>query len=151
MSQGPDFTKPDPEQPRDFGAHPGYGPPPGTPPPAPGSPPPYQGQGYAPPPGYQQPYPGAPAAFGPGPDAPYGVHPVTGIPYSDKSKLAAGLLQLLIPCGIGRMYMGDTQTGVIQLVVTLVTCGLGGIWPFIDGILILVGDYTDQYGRPLRG
>ena len=82
--------------------------------------------------------------------APYGVHPVTGVPYSDKNKLVAGLLQILIPLGIGRMYMGDTKTGVIQLVVTLVTCGIGAIWPFVDGILILVGDPVDQYGRPLR-
>lgn len=84
------------------------------------------------------------------PAAPYGVHPVTGVPYSDKNKLVAGLLQILIPLGIGRMYMGDTKTGIIQLVVTLVTCGIGAIWPFVDGILILVGDPVDQHGRPLR-
>lgn len=82
--------------------------------------------------------------------APYGVHPVTGVPYSEKSKLIAGLLQILIPLGIGRIYMGDSKTGVIQLVVTLVTCGLGAVWPFVDGILILVGDPVDEYGRPLR-
>ena len=51
--------------------------------------------------------------------APYGMHPVTGIPYSDKSKLVAGLLQILLPFGIGRFYIGDTKIGVIQLVVTL--------------------------------
>jgi TM2 domain-containing membrane protein YozV len=84
------------------------------------------------------------------PAAPYGVHPVTGVPYSDKNKLVAGLLQILIPLGIGRIYMGDTKTGVIQLVVTLVTCGIGAIWPFVDGILILVGDPVDEHGRPLR-
>ncbi len=84
------------------------------------------------------------------PAAPYGVHPVTGVPYSDKNQLVAGLLQILIPLGIGRMYMGDTKTGISQLVVTLATCGIGAIWPFIDGILILVGDPVDQHGRPLR-
>jgi TM2 domain-containing membrane protein YozV len=76
---------------------------------------------------------------------------VTGVPYSDKSKLVAALLQILIPLGIGRMYIGDTKTGVLQLVVTLVTCGLGALWPFIDGILMLVNDNTvDSFGRPLR-
>jgi TM2 domain-containing membrane protein YozV len=99
--------------------------------------------------GYQAPT----AAYGaPGfnPAAPYGVHPLTGVPYSDKSKLVAGLLQILIPLGIGRMYMGQTGLGVAQLLVTVFTCGLGGLWPFIDGIVILVGDSKDQFGRPLR-
>ena len=41
--------------------------------------------------------------------------------------------------------------GVAQLLVTLVTCGIGALWPFIDGILILVNDTaTDAQGRPLR-
>ncbi len=62
----------------------------------------------------------------------------------------AGLLQVLLPLGIGRMYMGDVGVGVAQLVVTLVTCGIGALWPFIDGILILVGDPVDSDGRPLR-
>lgn len=105
----------------------------------------------------QQPPPYAPAygppPYGPpgwSPQAPYGVHPVTGVPYSDKSKIIAGVLQLVIPLGIGRMYMGDVRTGVIQLVVTIVTCGIGALWPFIDGIMILVGDPKDEFGRPLR-
>ena len=60
--------------------------------------------------------------------APYGLHPVTGIPYSDKSKLVAGLLQIFLPFGIGRFYIGDTKIGVLQLVVTVLTCGIGGLW-----------------------
>ncbi len=120
-----------------------------APPPPP--PPDYEATPQAYQPAYQQPAYGQ-GGFAPGvdPAAPYGVHPVTGAPYSDKSKLVAGLLQLLIPIGIGRMYIGDTRTGVIQLVVTLVTCGIGALWPFIDGIMILVGDPVDNHGRPLR-
>ena len=61
------------------------------------------------------------------------------------------MLQLVVPLGIGRFYMGDTSIGVAQLLVTLLTCGIGAIWPFIDGILILVNDTaTDEHGRPLR-
>ena len=123
-------------------------PPPGAPPPPPAgqaAPPPYgQPSGYPPPPAGGVPY-------GAGPAAPYGVHPVTGIPYSDKTKLVAGLLQILIPLGIGRFYLGDTKTGVWQLVVTVLTCGIGALWPFIDGIIILATDnVTDAQGRPLR-
>jgi TM2 domain-containing membrane protein YozV len=81
---------------------------------------------------------------------PYGIHPATGIPYSDKSKLVAGLLQILIPLGIGRFYIGDTKTGVLQLVVTVCTCGIGALWPFIDGILMLVNDTKDVNGYMLR-
>lgn len=132
MTQGPDFN----EQPNDPDK-------PQQPPPTPD----YGAQGY-----------GAPAYGTPGqpvpgfdPNAPYGVHPMTGVPHSDKSKLVAGLLQILIPLGIGRFYIGDTRTGVFQLLVTIFTCGIGALWPVIDGILILVGDHTDPYGRPLRG
>jgi TM2 domain-containing membrane protein YozV len=70
---------------------------------------------------------------------------------SDKSKVVAGILQILLGTfGVGRFYMGDTKTGVIQLVVSLVTCGIGGIWGLIDGILILVNGGVDGQGRPLR-
>ena len=109
-------------------------------------------QGWQPPPPGWQPPPG-PYGYGypPNPAAPYGIHPVTGMPYSDKSKVVAGVLQLVVPLGIGRFYMGDTNIGIAQLLVTLVTCGIGALWPFIDGILILVNDTaTDAQGRPLR-
>ena len=112
------------------------------------APPPY-GQPYAQPSGYPPPPAGA-VPYGASPGAPYGVHPVTGIPYSDKSKLVAGLLQILIPLGIGRFYIGDTKTGVWQLVVTVLTCGIGALWPFIDGIIMLATDSVDAQGRPLR-
>lgn len=67
---------------------------------------------------------------------------------SPKSKIAAGLLNILLPFGIGRFYMGDAKTGVFQLLVTILTCGIGSLWPFIDGIMILVGkDVRDGEGR----
>ncbi|MFY1701690.1 MULTISPECIES: TM2 domain-containing protein [Micromonospora] len=70
---------------------------------------------------------------------------------SDKSKVVAGVLGILLGTfGAGRFYMGDTKTGVLQLVVSLVTCGIGGLWGFIDGILILVNGGVDGQGRPLR-
>lgn len=95
------------------------------------------------------PYPGAPYG-GYHPSAPYGVDPLTGRPLSDKSKVVAGVLQVLLPLGIGRFYTGHVGLGVAQLVVTLVTCGVGALWPFIDGIVLLVGQPTDPQGRLLR-
>ncbi|HEX7716748.1 MAG TPA: TM2 domain-containing protein [Marmoricola sp.] len=127
-----------------------------VPPPDPTQPPqaPPGSQQSPPPPGWQQPPPGwqqPPAGYAGYPGyAPYGIHPGTGLPYSDKSKLVAGLLQILLPLGIGRFYIGDNKTGGWQLAVTLLTCGIGGLWPFIDGIVILVTDSRDAQGRILR-
>jgi TM2 domain-containing membrane protein YozV len=70
---------------------------------------------------------------------------------SDKSKVVAGVLQIVLGTfGVGRFYMGDTKTGVIQLIVSLVTCGIGGIWGLVDGVLILINGGVDGQGRPLR-
>ncbi|RUP06600.1 MAG: TM2 domain-containing protein [Mycobacterium sp.] len=108
-----------------------------------------------PPPPFPPPYPSYPQ-YGAGydPSAPYGRHPVTGQPYSDKSKTVAGLLQL---CGlfglvgIGRIYAGYVGLGIAQLVVGWVTCGLGAwIWGIVDAVLILTDKVTDPQGRPLR-
>jgi TM2 domain-containing membrane protein YozV len=103
----------------------------------------YQQPGYQQP-GYQQGYPQAQVG------APYGIHPGTGIPYSDKSKLAAGLLNIFV-AGVGRMYIGQVGLGVAQLLVTIFTCGIGALWPIIDGILILTKeDAKDAQGRILK-
>jgi hypothetical protein len=107
------------------------------PPPPPPTPPPPPGAGWA-------------GGGWQAPGAPYGIDPKSGLPFSDKSKIVAGLLQLLIPLGIGRFYTGHTTIGVAQLLVTVFTCGVGAIWPFVDGIITLVGDPRDARGRPLR-
>ena len=79
---------------------------------------------------------------------------MTGQPFSDKSKVVAGLLQLLGLfgiVGIGRIYLGHTGLGVAQLLVGLATCGLGAvIWGIIDAVLILTDNVRDPQGRPLR-
>ncbi len=124
----------------------GYPPPPNQYPPPPGGPPP---GGYgAPPPGAY----GAPAPPGMAQaNAPYGIDPVTGMPYSDKQKMTAGLLQLFLGSfGVGRFYLGYTGLGIAQIAVTWLTCGLGAVWPLIDGVMILTGKVPDAQGRPLR-
>ncbi len=67
---------------------------------------------------------------------------------SDRSRTLAGILNLVLP-GIGRIYLGYAAYGVLQLV--LVFCfGVGALWSFIDGILILAGSpKLDGYGRVL--
>ena len=69
-----------------------------------------------------------------------------------KSKMAAGLLGIFLGAwGIHNFYLGNTSRGVIQIIVTIVTCGIGGLWGFIEGILILCGSInTDANGVPLK-
>ncbi|MGH3632733.1 TM2 domain-containing protein [Mycobacterium sp.] len=97
------------------------------------------------------PYP--PSTFA-DPAAPYGRHALTGEPLSDKSKIVGGLLQLiglLGVVGIGRIYLGQTGLGIAQLIVGLVTFGLGAaIWGVVDAVLILTDKVRDPQGRPLR-
>jgi TM2 domain-containing membrane protein YozV len=98
--------------------------------------------------GYQQPQ----YAY-PGQAQPYAVQQVDqyGRPLSDKSKVVAGVLGIALGgFGAGRFYTGHTGMAIAQLVVTLVTCGLGHFWGLIDGILILANGGTDAQGRVLR-
>ena len=84
------------------------------------------------------------------PGAAFGVD-AYGRPLSDKSKIVAGILGILLGSfGVGRFYLGYTNIGVLQLVVSVVTCGIGSIWGLIDGIMILMGNVPDPEGRTLR-
>ena len=98
----------------------------------------YPQQGY-PQPGYPQPYAG------------YPLVDEWGNPLSDKSKLVAGLLQIFLGSfGVGRFYLGYPGMAVAQIAVTWLTCGIGGIWPLIDGIMMLMDKVPDSEGRKLR-
>lgn len=139
------FGAPQPE-PNNFAAGPSYA---GAPPPQPVGP-------------YAQPvYPGVPGA--PDAGAPFGRDPYTGEPLSDKSKLAAGLLQIFLGgFGVGRFYIGDNKTGGIMLGLTIlgwvtsilivgifIVMGVG-IWALVDGIRMLTGSVPDANGLKLR-
>jgi TM2 domain-containing membrane protein YozV len=68
-----------------------------------------------------------------------------------KSRVAAGILGILLGgLGVHRFYLGYITIGIIQIVVTIITCGLGALWGLIEGILILVGNINeDADGNPL--
>ena len=59
-------------------------------------------------------------------------------PYKSEKKLVAGLLGILLGTfAIHKFYLGYTKTGIIQLVLSIVTCGIVGIVGFIEGIIYL--------------
>lgn len=68
-----------------------------------------------------------------------------------KSKLVAGLLGIFLGAwGVHNFYLGFTKKAIIQIIVTIVTCGIGALWGFIEGILILCGNInTDAKGNKL--
>ncbi len=69
-----------------------------------------------------------------------------------KSKLTAGLLGLFLGgWGIHNFYLGNTSRAILQLVLTILSCGVASLWGFIEGILILCGNInTDANGVPLK-
>lgn len=85
------------------------------------------------------------------PQAPFGIEPTTGLPYSHRQKIVAGLLQIFLGAfGVGRFYTGYTGIAIAQIAVSWLTCGLGALWPLVDGIMMLMGKVPDADGRPLR-
>lgn len=68
--------------------------------------------------------------------------------YSDKYRLVAGVLQIVLPFGTGRFYTGHTNIALAQLFTLFI--GVGVIWSLIDGVVLLVGGGTDAEGRKLR-
>ena len=75
-----------------------------------------------------------------------GVRLATAVPED------AGLLGLFLGgLGVHRFYLGYVGIGIVQIIVTLITFGLGGLWGFIEGIFILTGSMNkDAKGQPLR-
>lgn len=89
-----------------------------------------QGQNY-------NPYTGAPLS---------GIDPPAG--YPQKSRIAAGLFGMLMGTfGVHNFYLGNTQRGLIQILVATLgaplTCGLSTvavwIWSLVEGVQILKG------------
>jgi TM2 domain-containing membrane protein YozV len=73
-------------------------------------------------------------------------------PYSDAAskKLAAGLCAILIgSLGIHKFILGYTTAGIIMILITVLTCGLGGIvmhiFSIIEGIIYLTKSDEDFY------
>ena len=69
------------------------------------------------------------------------------------SRLMVGLLGIFLGgFGVHRFLLGYTTIGIIQIVVSVLTCGVGAWWGIIEGIMILAKTESfnrDAHGRPL--
>ncbi len=64
----------------------------------------------------------------------------------ENKKILAGLLALFVGyLGIHKFILGYQKEGIIQIIISVVTCGLGGIIPFIEGIIYLTKSDEDFY------
>ena len=71
-----------------------------------------------------------------------GMAPPPG--YPQKRRMLAGILAILLGTyGVRSFYLGNTSRGLLQLLLTLLTCGIGAlimfIWGVVDGVRILDG------------
>ena len=72
-----------------------------------------------------------------------------------EKKVPAGVLGILLGgLGIHKFYLGYTTEGIIQIVITLVTCGAGSIVGLIEGIIYLTktdADFVATYVNGKKG
>lgn len=64
----------------------------------------------------------------------------------ENKKLIAGILAIVIgSLGIHKFILGYTKEGIIQIILTFVTCGLAGIIGLIEGIIYLTKSDEEFY------
>ncbi|MEX1378283.1 MAG: TM2 domain-containing protein [Eubacteriales bacterium] len=72
-----------------------------------------------------------------------------------KSRLVVGIIGILLgTLGIHNFILGHTSRGLTQLLITCLTCGVGGfivwVWSLVESIQILTGQINeDAHGNPL--
>ncbi|PZX95446.1 hypothetical protein DOS84_02455 [Flavobacterium aquariorum] len=67
------------------------------------------------------------------------------IPQENKKVLAGVLAIVLGGLGIHKFILGYTQEGIIQLILGVVTCGIGGIIGLVEGIIYLTKTDEEFY------
>ena len=72
--------------------------------------------------------------------------------YSEKSRIVAGVLGIVLGgLGIHRFYLGSVGIGILQIILSIITLGIAGLWGFIEGVIILAGGkWRDSSVKPLR-
>ncbi len=56
----------------------------------------------------------------------------------ENKKVMAGILAILLGAfGVHKFVLGYTKEGIIQIIITFVTCGIGSIIGLVEGIIYL--------------
>jgi TM2 domain-containing membrane protein YozV len=64
----------------------------------------------------------------------------------ENKKVLAGILAIMIgSLGIHKFILGYTKEGLIQIAITVCTCGAGGIVGLIEGIIYLTKSDEEFY------
>ena len=64
----------------------------------------------------------------------------------ENKKVIAGIMAILFgSLGIHKFILGYTKEGIIQMVITFLTCGAAGIIGFIEGIIYLTKSDEEFY------
>ena len=73
------------------------------------------------------------------------------VPGADK-KVLAGVMGILFGgLGIHRFILGDTSGGLIRIVISVVTCGVGSVIGLIEGIIYLTKTDEDFVATYIEG
>lgn len=64
----------------------------------------------------------------------------------ENKKVLAGILAIVLgSLGLHKFILGYTKEGIIQLIVSVVTCGIGGIIGLIEGVIYLTKTDEEFY------
>jgi TM2 domain-containing membrane protein YozV len=64
----------------------------------------------------------------------------------ENKRVLAGIFALILGgLGVHKFILGYTQEGIIQLIIGVCTCGIGGVIGFIEGIIYLVKTDEEFY------
>lgn len=67
-------------------------------------------------------------------------------PKEENKKIVAGVCAILIGgLGIHKFILGYTKEGIIQIIISFVSCGILTLIPFIEGIIYLTKSDEDFY------
>jgi TM2 domain-containing membrane protein YozV len=70
----------------------------------------------------------------------------TQAPQQENKKVLAGVMGILFGgFGVHKFILGYTNEGLIQIGITVVTCGMGSILGFIEGIIYLTKSDEEFY------
>lgn len=77
-------------------------------------------------------------------------------PYKSDKKLIAGILGIILGVfAVHKFYLGYTKEGIIQLILSLVTCGaVGSLTGLIEGIMYLTKsdeEFDETYVKGHKG